>query len=251
MWFQHFHKAAGSSIVEIAQRNGERCYPCHANGNPMGADGRPLPLWEYTAGELLCFVDECESLGVTFVATEWGLPDITALSQDTRVLLLACLRHPLDRYVSNFYFDLYLGFTPARNLASYVGSRKRTITMFNYYCRVLSGHDNKGAEITEKEYTVARNNLSKFDCVIAVEGGLHTLEYGLGWHVPDLQSNKSHFGLRYVASLLKRGRIRLALIRIFHPRKSVPTEFLKTFEPGNHWDYSLYHGVIHGPVQGT
>ncbi|MDJ0615333.1 MAG: hypothetical protein QNJ63_01085 [Calothrix sp. MO_192.B10] len=40
IWFQHFHKAGGTSIVKFAQSNSEVLYPCHLNGNPLSPDGR-------------------------------------------------------------------------------------------------------------------------------------------------------------------------------------------------------------------
>ena len=124
VWLQHFHKAAGSSIVEIAQLNGERCYPAHANGNPLDATGKAIALWDYTKEELLEFIDSCEAQGITFMATQWRL--------------------------------------------------------------------------------------------------------------------------RYLAGLIRRGRFKQALVRIFHQRKEATAEFRVLFEKPNQWDYLLYAMVRDG-----
>ena len=69
IWFQHIHKAAGTLVVNLAKANGEVLYPNNANGNPLDEEGNRIELWNLNGQELLSFVDKCERLGVTFVAT--------------------------------------------------------------------------------------------------------------------------------------------------------------------------------------
>lgn len=230
VWFQHFHKAGGSSIVDLARLNGETCYPYHENGNPREEKGSLLKIWEYNENELVEFVDECERDQITFVATEWGMPNLSILSQDPRVTLITCLRNPILRLTSNFYFDLYLGYTPARNIESYVGSRNRTITMFNYYSRVLSRLDNDSADVSESDFEAAIENLSKFDCVFALEDGFNTLAVALDWELYEIHSNESRFGIRHILGLLRRGRVSLAFLRILQPKRKPDPVFVQFFE---------------------
>lgn len=243
VWFQHFHKAAGSSIVALAQANGERCYHSHKNGNPVGADGTLLKLWDYTNEELVNFVNTCEQDGITFIATEWGLPNLSVLAGNPRVTLITCMRNPIDRFVSNFYFDLYLGFTPARSPEAYVGSRNRTITMPNYYCRVLSGHNNSSSNISEEEYLLAKNALGKFDGVFLLEEGLSALSSMLGWSIERHHVNKTKFGLRHIAGLLKQRKFGLVLIWLRYRKKDVSRDFIKSWNSKNYWDLLLYENV--------
>ena len=96
------HKSAGTSIVKMAERNGGKLYPSNDNGNPQEDNGKIKKLWSYPDWKLVMFIDKCEKLGVTFVATEWGAPDFEFLKKDKRVVIFTCLREPIDRYISNY-----------------------------------------------------------------------------------------------------------------------------------------------------
>lgn len=240
IWFQHFHKAAGTSITNLAMANGEAFYARHNNGNPVGADGKELELWTYSAAELSRFVDDCERAGVTFVATEWGTPDLNALAQDPRVRLITCLRHPLSRFVSNFYFDLYHGFTPARSLRDYVGSRNRTITMPDYYCRMLTRIYNNPAALGEEDFPRAKEALGKFHSVSVLENGLAELGNVLGWGTNRVHANKSAFSFRQFLGLLRRGRLDLIYLRARYPRKRPADDFIEFFKAAGKCDFDLY-----------
>ena len=86
IWFQHLHKAAGTYIVRKAISNGEKPYPLNKNGNPHDENGA-IPLWGLSDSELSNFVDECERLGITFVATEWGGPELLQAIQGSQSML--------------------------------------------------------------------------------------------------------------------------------------------------------------------
>lgn len=240
IWFQHFHKAAGTTITNLAIANGEVLYPRHNNGNPVGADGEEIKLWEYSAPELIRFVDDCEKTGVTFVATEWGVPDLAALSLDPRIRLVTCLREPLARYVSNFYFDLYNGFTPARNLRDYAWSRNRTITMPDYYCRMLARVYNVPAEPGESDYLRAKEALAKFHYVSTLKNGLTGIVNALNWDTCPVHSNKSDFNFRQFLGLLRRGRLDLIYFRARYPRKRPSVDFIEFYKIAGKRDYALY-----------
>lgn len=240
IWFQHFHKAGGTSITDLAMENDECFWPNHGNGNPRNENGFELKLWEYSKNELKQFVDSCQEQAVTFVATEWGLPDIDYLYSDSRVTLITCIRDPIERYISNFYYDLYNGYTLARSLYEYESSRERTITMFNYYCRVLSNHQNHLSKVMSGDFDIARSTLEKFDICIFLEDGFTKLGDALSWKMDSLHSNQMSSDLKTLLSLVRRGEFQLAYFRLRYPRKKPTNEFSRHFISENTWDLKLY-----------
>ncbi|MBF0452929.1 MAG: hypothetical protein HQK75_19670 [Candidatus Magnetomorum sp.] len=57
IWFQHFHKAAGTSIVDLARTNNEVFWSNHENGNPKDSNGNFIELWNYSQYMLKQFID--------------------------------------------------------------------------------------------------------------------------------------------------------------------------------------------------
>ena len=243
IWFQHFHKAGGTSIVDMAKINGEKLWPINCNGNPLGRNDELIKLWEYDGNDLTAFIDECETLEVTFIATEWGLPSLDIIKSDSRVTLITCLRSPLNRYVSNFYFDLHNGFTPARSLKNYEATRGRTITMFNYFCRILSNHQNALQEVSQEQYEFALEQLEKFDVCVCLEEGLMSLSIALGWKEQSLHSNRMKFNFKQLVKLVFRGKLKLAYLRLKYPKELPKKEFQDYFNTQNEWDLKLYEGI--------
>ncbi|MBF2033961.1 MAG: sulfotransferase family 2 domain-containing protein [Leptolyngbyaceae cyanobacterium T60_A2020_046] len=246
IWFQHFHKAGGTSIVNLAIENGETLYPKHRNGNPAMPSGKPIRPWQFSDRELTDFIDDCERQGVTFVATEWRLPNPTILANDPRVKLVTCLRDPLRRFVSNFYYDLYYGSTQARDLASYVGS-KGEFSMFNYYCRILAQHNRAALEVSAEEFQAAQRVLEQFDCTVILENGFESLGNALGWaRVENIKINSvSRFDFRQIhhVSRKRRKRWRAVLARLTRPKKKPDPAFIEYFNQHNAWDIKLYTEV--------
>lgn len=240
IWFQHFHKAAGSTIVETAALNGETFWPQHLNGNPAKPCGTQIPLWEFAAPDLTAFVDDCETSGVTFVATEWGMPNIEVLAADPRVVLLTCLREPLLRFVSNYFYDLYNGYTPARTLTAFRNSRQRIFTMDNYYCRILSRHGNNAAPLSQEHFERALLSLGKFDVVVLLAEGLAALNKRLGWRQPMQKSNENKLKLRILLSHLVRFRWQLIYLRLRYPKTQATDSFADQFKQLNQFDYQLF-----------
>jgi len=244
IWFQHFHKAGGTSIVDLAKKNHERFWKNHTTGNPRDEGGAELELWKYSPKQLTSFIDSCQERGTTFVATEWGVPNIDLLCSDDRVVLITCLRDPLERFVSNFYYALYNGYTPARSLYEYEATRGRTFTMFNYYCRVLTNHQSKSSEITASGYNDARSKLDRFNVCIILEYGFSKLQESLSWKIENLRSNKESSGLRNLLKLVLRGKLPLAYLRLKHPKSKPTDEFVQYFGSKNTWDLKLYNQIL-------
>jgi Sulfotransferase family len=251
VWFQHFHKAGGTSVVQLAKINGEHLYPRHKNGNPHASNGRLIELWNLDERDLTRFVDSCEQQNVTFVSTEWGLPLTEVLRNDPRVTTVTCLRDPLHRFTSNYYFCLYHGHTAARRVEDYVNScagPRGAYTMFNYYCRVLARHDNRPEVVDEALYRKARTVLAGFEYCTRLEAGLATLSDALGWRHREVHERKTEYGFGKALKFLARGRFDLVLRRFTHPKAALPADFVERFVRENQWDIRLYDELAVGPT---
>lgn len=244
IWFQHFHKAAGSFIVRLAINNQEKLYPEHHNGNPVQADQTPIPLWKMSDRELQSFVDNCQAKGITFVATEWGAPNFSVLALDPRVTLITCLRDPLQRLLSNFYFDFWSGYTNCQSIEEYVNS-SGSFTMFNYYSRILSQHYGNPEPISLQQFQQAKFNLSLFDCLVILEdpNSFSKLNRHLGWKEDVINKQNRRRNLlpirRLVKSICKK-KLHLWVRRLTHPKKQPDDSFLELFQNMNGHDNHLY-----------
>ncbi|NND00315.1 MAG: hypothetical protein HKN85_09050, partial [Gammaproteobacteria bacterium] len=165
------------------------------------------------------------------------------LEADQRVCLITCLREPLARFVSNFYFDLYHGFTSATSLESYIGSRDRTISMHNYYCRILSGHQNDPLPVDAAIFTTAQQALNKFDHCVRLQDGIEQLPVALDWKIKAPRSPAASFGIRQIVSYLLRGKWKLLYFRWRYPYRPADCAFAEKFANDNHWDYQLFKSL--------
>lgn len=249
IWFQHFHKAAGTSIVNLAKLNQEVLYPNHDNGNPLDENGQTIPLWNYSDSELTQFIEHCEEMGVTFVANEWESVNFELLANDPRVFVITCFRDPLKRLLSNFYFDYWSGYTDCDSIEQYLGS-DGCFTMFNYYCRILSRHNSCTQSVDATQFEDAQAELAHFDHLVLLESDRNFAELRktLNWPV-EVQSqhqNKSSQLNRRIVKLILSGRIDLLWRRFSHSRKQPSQAFLSLFAQDNHWDQQLYKAVKDG-----
>ena len=213
IWFQHLHKSAGTLIVNMAIQNGEVLYDKHGNGNPKTEDGVVISLLEYDEKELTNFIDECETNGVTFIATEQGSPNFNILIKDPRVFLITCLRDPLRRSVSNFNYDYYSGYTDCTSLEKFI--EKPNIYMSdNYYTRIFSNSEQLPlVDIGENEYRSAEKILLEFDLVLSTNKSHMSLFSELneifGWIKKDSIQQHATFGDYWkVINMLKKLEIR-------------------------------------------
>lgn len=242
LWFQHFHKAAGTSLIRLALANGERPFPTHRNGNLTEADGRTsVPIWEYSADPLRALVDRCEAEGVTLIATEFGVPDLQALSADPRVSLITCLREPFARFVSNYYFDLHHGYAKVSKLDDYAGSRG-TFTIRNYYCWMLSRQTDRDHAIDQADFLFASRQLEMFDQIVIAEdaNSWDRMKDGLGWKGDVPFDNRNRFAWREVFGLARRRRFKPIWHRLVQPVRPPAGEFATKFAEEHSFDIALY-----------
>jgi len=212
IWFQHLHKSAGTLIVNMAINNNEVLFDYHNNGNPTNSIGEVLPIWEYSKNQLLDFVNECEISGITFVATEYGAPNFKLLDEDSRVVLITCIRDPKKRIISNFNYDYYSGYTNEKTLEDFI-KIPSVYTSDNYYVRVFSRKTSLPLEkLTNEDCALALINILKFDLIIKTEN--NNLEDKLfkkfGWSEVSA-NNHSTFGNKWrIINMIKK----LTLIKL-------------------------------------
>ncbi|MFC1542420.1 sulfotransferase family 2 domain-containing protein [Pseudomonadota bacterium] len=244
IWFQHLSKSAGTSIVELAMANDEKFYPQHSNGNPRNNDGTLIRFWDMDSYQLRKFVDECEHEGITFVATEWGAPDFSALASDPRVTLITCLRDPLERFMSNYYYGFYLGYTDCPSPESYANSEKTfwgTYTRSNYYCRIFSRCHHETKVIGLCQFELAKTNLAYFDYCVLISGkeSFKHLKSAFGWKGDGTHANRTNLDAMTLSRHILTGKFHLLWRRFAYPKKPPGSEFVNHFSEKNVWDYKL------------
>ncbi|MEM6742482.1 MAG: hypothetical protein AAF676_01940 [Pseudomonadota bacterium] len=146
LWFHHFHKAGGSSVVAAAQAAGWRPHRPHANGNPLGPDGRELPIWEMDAAALTAWLRARRRRGMNFVACEWGFSEAATALRRPRLFRAAVLRDPVERVISSFVFDRFLGEAETPDILDYLHD-PRDFQRLDYYSNRVAGRsDEAGRE---------------------------------------------------------------------------------------------------------
>ncbi len=207
VWFQHFHKAGGSSVIELAQASGERFYPANANGNPLDEHGKTIPLWQFDEQALIEFVDSCEEQGVTFVATEWGSPDFRALAKDPRVVSVTCLRDPFSRIMSCYQFDMHYAFTTAVSIFDYYDHHSLAFRQRDYHVNSLAAGTGLSHVAGSQGLTRAKENLAAIDHVVVLEGKhpFRKIVEALGWLDVSPKANARRTPARMFARAILRG----------------------------------------------
>jgi len=244
-WFLHFHKAGGSSLVELARRNGETFPPLHDNGNPKDEDGKALRTWDLSAPGLDAYLDDLIGRGVTFAASEWGTPDLDALAARDDVRLVAMLREPVARVVSNFVYDVLSGYTTAKDIRGYVDHHLESHTRSNYYVRMLTARDWR-EDLPEEMLELATRRLAEVDHVAILEApdAFERLAEELGWRHTAVHEKRSGQNpvtrARQAARfLLKAGRLDLAA-RALGPAPRVSEPDRAWLAGRNRLDLALY-----------
>ena len=105
LWFVHFHKCAGTSLVKALLENGHNPPPLHANGNPLDQQGKPINFDALDKKDLKNLVDKLLKSGTTFCCSEFSHPKLEWLKEDSRIKTVTILRHPIKRMISNWKFD--------------------------------------------------------------------------------------------------------------------------------------------------
>lgn len=245
IWFQHLHKCAGTSVVEMARVNGEVFPPLHANGNPTDTSGNLIETWNFSKQELNRYVDALIEEGVTFVASELGGVDFQLLSDREDVCLLTIFRDPYKRYLSAFYFSYLRHGRGSSELLNFWRSWPYAWSYENYYTRIFSRIGAQDVKVTECYFEIAMGNIKLFDVVMTVEqfGWQSLLAEYLNWNVeaPEIRVNKNSTLYLACRSLMKGDfsqfirRLRVPIVK--------DERYRKNFNELNKWDVNLYESI--------
>ena len=247
IWFQHFHKAGGTSIVNLAKKNGETFFPHSRNGNPFDNSGFPIRIWELSEKEINSFIDYCKAEGISFIATEFGCPSFDAVSKRDDTLSISLLRDPLKRIVSNYEYDIHLGAVPLMSLSTYIRTSHLNHARPNYYAYMLSMHAGCGFDDAER-LRIAKNNLRSVDHVYRLEDGqaLPDLCVKLGWQFyPSIANRKPTLAQSAWQAIRMRKPSRFsrrAWLEYIY-RKDDYDAAISEFQSRNHLDEELYKNI--------
>jgi hypothetical protein len=214
-WFIHFHKAGGTTVVALARRNGEELHSPNLNGCPLSPDRKVLRLWERSPQGLNAYLDGAIAAGVTFVASEWGVPDLEVLAQRSDVRVVTVIRDPIKRIISNFRFDRKYGYSERPSLAAWVDQPLKTHTFSNYYTRMLARNEWRDDASADEMVAAAWRNLARVDHIVSMDQSdwVVTLCKRLGWHPYEVHENRTNLAIgdnsRLRAKHLRHGRLDL------------------------------------------
>ncbi|WP_062387828.1 hypothetical protein [Demequina iriomotensis] len=246
--FLHFHKAGGSSVVELARRNGERFHSPHVNGNPLDAHGKIHRPWDLSDRGLDAYVDTLLDEGVTFLATEWAVPTLEVLRGRPDVQVVTVIREPVARLVSNFRYDRAKGYTEHTDVLSFVDDHIALHTSTDYYTKMLLGRRWWEDAPREDQLDAAEARLAHVDAVGVLEapGWVEDICATLGWEPSAVSSNPHRASLpsraKSAARYLGSGRLDLAA-RMFQAPPEVSAEQRAQLRERCALDLELYDRV--------
>ena len=182
-------------MVRLARSNGETLYSPNANGNPVDWERKAIRTWDLAPSDLGRFTDDAIARGVTFVASEWGVPSVEYLAGRADVQVITVIRHPITRLLSNYRFDRLRGYTSAESLRTYVNHPKKQHTHFNYYTELLNANIEKLLDPAHQETRIAhaidRLSLLHHVAVLEAPNPLLGLAKSVGWEHQATKSNAS------------------------------------------------------------
>lgn len=169
LYFHHFHKAAGTCIVDYLTKT-HAPVAQHKNGNPVDGEGFCVELWKYCPEQLSEFLDRTHSSGATLIVTEWGIANAEVF-RNKGYTTLTVLRDPLERLISNYRFDyIYHNFTGS--FANYITNPAIPYQRADYYSVELSQRllrDRTNSPMSAEH--LAKWLHGSFDEILYLEGG--------------------------------------------------------------------------------
>ncbi len=165
--YLHFHKCAGTSVVESAIQSGFDLQPLHKNGNIVDYVTNTEIIFGNDFERLRRVIVEYASKPGQFMAFEWDFPFRNLQTLRSSFFLFTVIREPFDRAYSNFRFDKLNRFVDRSvTFLDYMDSSSLNVSN-NYYIRMLcelSATDN----VTDAHLNQAKYILSTFDDVLVL-----------------------------------------------------------------------------------
>ena len=136
--FAHLHKCAGTSVVREARRAGMVLPVGHQNGHLRDSAGHALGgMSRMSTAELDGLLRSLVQRGVQFLAIEWDFPLLEKFPKDLDLRFFTIFRDPVERILSNYAYDVTMGFSPARSLREWM-ELPEIWARPNYDCRFFS-----------------------------------------------------------------------------------------------------------------
>ena len=190
LWYHHFHKAGGSTFVNLAKANGATLMPKYSNGNPLDATGARIPFWTFAPEKQARWAAKVRAkYGTDMVVTEFGFPSPVGLLPPGHFLYITVMREPVTRLVSNFFwrYRRYFSGQPEPRLP--LGASPKfgdfAARQVNMYAHTLSGN---GGALGPSDLGAATVTLRYFSVILICEwldSSAKVLSRHLGWSITD------------------------------------------------------------------
>jgi hypothetical protein len=209
VWFHHFHKCMGTSIVRLMAQCGYKFFP----GSPAGNDFQSEFHGGYTPVNINRLVRTSAEQEITALASEHSMPDVY---HPDLFIYFTILRSPYQRFISNYHYDMqYRGNAPLMTVVEYYNDQARdNYTKANYYLDMLS-HSTGNIDI-------ALENLKNFE-IIAIQ-----------------ERSESWYLLSTIGIQIEKMERNNAVKRVL----DVPSEFKTIFMRENKSDFIIYNKAV-------
>ncbi|MBK1833421.1 hypothetical protein JIN78_05040 [Roseibacillus ishigakijimensis] len=238
-WFVHMHKAGGTTIVKCAEKNHE-ILTDSGNGNILEEDGTEIDYRALDGDGLRSLVSRLLNGGVTFVASEFSVPNLEVLLAHPQVKVFTFLREPGARFLSNFRYDYqHQFFRGDCDWTTFFRHKEQSFYYENYYTRILSRV--LTGNLRQKDCERAYEMIKSFDFVGVLEDerSWSCFFEWAGWEPVRLNANSSS-DRRAFFRYLKRPKKWGAAYRMARFSPPPPEDFNKVWNLLNESDMRIY-----------
>ena len=187
IYFLHIHKSGGSTFVNLAEKNGEKFYDSHNNGNPYDSENKIIEFWDYSKEDLLNFLDTEK---FTFCANEHYIKDFHI---DPKIKYVTVLRHPIDILLSCCHHESEK--LKYKKYFKYFLTEKRSAERLDSIIYEQESSYFSGPLVhclaSGKNVEVAKERLRQFDAIIFVDNyqeDIKVMKDLAGWDFLDVNS---------------------------------------------------------------
>lgn len=177
--YLHFHKAAGSTVIDSLKNNYKPYKPCDPNCNPNNLNKTQINFNKF---DIIDLYDFLLSKKFDFFCLEFSFFNSNLILPEN-LKIITILREPFNRFKSNYLHDTSKDRKESAINKGYkidkienfnklnIDYKNTKINLFNknnYYVKFLNGF-NKDNEINEDNYKIAIDRLNKFHNITILE----------------------------------------------------------------------------------